>query len=1292
MANRDLNLSVRVSADPRQGIEAFRVLKRGVLDTRSAFEDATARVASLAKQLQETEKPSAALNKQFAAAQREAAALKGELQAQERALNQSRQALTAAGVDVKNLAAEYRRLKAEAAEAARAGAETAQAQVQAARVTATEQEKAARWAAVARSKAEREVRAEAEATKLAQIAAAKRAAAEQEKAARWAAVARARAEREAQAEAAKQARSARLDEVGRAVSGNAGGAFSALGVRSNADIQREITAVEQALQRLAGEANISGAEFDRAFATGTRRVTELRREMAGAVDPFTTGVGRANAGLDALGTRLKPLAAAVGAAFAVDRLAAWATDLGATADLFSNLNARIGLLNAAQAGWNVTLQDTADIALATYSSLEGTVQLAFSLARAGKSLGVSQAETLALTSTINKANQLAGQSAAATDAALVQLIQGLQSGQLRGEEFNSVMEQSPRLAQALADGLGKPIESLRQLAEDGQLTSSVVIAALQSQAAAIDKEFAALPLTIGRSIAQLQTRWTMLIGSLDASSGASATVARGIQAIAENLDELAAVAGRAGAVLLAAFAIQAAKAFRTYVAEATLATRATNLLSLSISKLPRVVNITVALVGFETAYQVGDWLQKNFAIARELGVAIVGFFQLVLNDLQLVMEATAAVFNDDTVAGAFGRYIERNRSIGQTLAEMFDDAEKGPIAVADATRDAASAQGALGSAATQAGRQVALGMGSASESVQKVGDEAKAALAALAQIGQVKLTGGDLGGDLAAGIASSPTAGANIAAALKEQVAELDGAELARFSDDFVQQLRVAANEALIEFERIRKAGGATAQQLKDAWAEYLRLRNAAGAGARDVASRAAEQLGVDLDKFSGGLSKSFRDAQENFSVLIRQFPQLKAEGVDTAAVVQAALAGMTDKAKTKADLDALLNRIQALGKDGKLSGSAMVTALEAVRTKAKEAASDGVESLRESLKNATEQAAKLRAEANELSTKASQALSDRNQQAQDRRDRNLTPEEQDATSSRRARDAIDEANRQATFANSAAISGRAKDAERYAQTALDLANRAAAEANKIGDNDLAAKLLEQIGEAEQAAIGAQQRAAEKAAAVAEETQKARAAELAAATQQQQADLTALEARIQSIAAGAKVKVTADSAEALTAITGVQASLDALPAEKVITIRTVTATGVEIGDGTGLSDLPGRAYGGPLPGRALHDRSDNMLYRGTPGEWVIQRPAVRFWGSSVMRAINEMRLPQFAYGGMLGEARRSAVSEMAGQGDMVGANLVFPGEGSYRVQATADVHAEMGRLVRRLALKKGRRK
>jgi tape measure domain-containing protein len=80
-----------------------------------------------------------------------------------------------------------------------------------------------------------------------------------------------------------------------------------------------------------------------------------------------------------------------------------------------------------------------------------------------------------LTESISQALRLSGASATEAQSSLLQFGQALASGVLRGEEFNSVVENSPRLAQALADGLNVPIGRLRKLAEEGRLTADVVV-------------------------------------------------------------------------------------------------------------------------------------------------------------------------------------------------------------------------------------------------------------------------------------------------------------------------------------------------------------------------------------------------------------------------------------------------------------------------------------------------------------------------------------------------------------------------------------------------------------------------------------------------------------------------------------------------------------------------------------------------------------------------------------------------------------------------------------------------
>lgn len=126
-------------------------------------------------------------------------------------------------------------------------------------------------------------------------------------------------------------------------------------------------------------------------------------------------------------------------------------------------------------------------------------------------------------------------------------------------------------------------------------------------------------------------------------------------------------------------------------------------------------------------------------------------------------------------------------------------------------------------------------------------------------------------------------------------------------------------------------------------------------------------------------------------------------------------------------------------------------------------------------------------------------------------------------------------------------------------------------------------------------------------------------------------------------------------------------------------------------------DAPALAYGGPLPGHAPHDRADNMLYWGTPGEWVIQRPAVRYYGSEFVAALNAMRLPKYAFGGQIGGGAidRLRVPAMPGAAPSSAAtrNLTLVlGSERYGVSAGDDVIGRLTDHVAREALRKGGRR
>ena len=86
------------------------------------------------------------------------------------------------------------------------------------------------------------------------------------------------------------------------------------------------------------------------------------------------------------------------------------------------------------------------------------------LQQAVRMLGGEQKDALTVTESISQALRLSGASATEAQSSLLQFGQALAAGVLRGEEFNSVVENSPRLAQALADGLNVPIGRLRKMA------------------------------------------------------------------------------------------------------------------------------------------------------------------------------------------------------------------------------------------------------------------------------------------------------------------------------------------------------------------------------------------------------------------------------------------------------------------------------------------------------------------------------------------------------------------------------------------------------------------------------------------------------------------------------------------------------------------------------------------------------------------------------------------------------------------------------------------------------------
>lgn len=182
-----------------------------------------------------------------------------------------------------------------------------------------------------------------------------------------------------------------------------------------------------------------------------------------------------------------------------------------------------------------------DISQATRSSLDATATLYARLERGTREYNTSAEDLAKLTSIINQGFIVSGATAQEAENAIIQLSQGIASGVLRGEEFNSVAEQGSRLMVALADSMGVGIGQLRKMAAEGKLTTDVVVKGLLSQGDAIGKEFAKTTRTMSQAFQEAGNNLTKFLGENTTIKSTISAFSDAVITVSKNLDELSSV-------------------------------------------------------------------------------------------------------------------------------------------------------------------------------------------------------------------------------------------------------------------------------------------------------------------------------------------------------------------------------------------------------------------------------------------------------------------------------------------------------------------------------------------------------------------------------------------------------------------------------------------------------------------------------------------------------------------------------------------------------------------------------
>lgn len=704
-----------------------------------------------------------------------------------------------------------------------------------------------------------------------------------------------------------------------------------LGIDADERARNEILAAKQAYETLKNSGLLSSKELARANELHTKKVSQLESQLSRTepelkkVSSAVSGVNRTLGGFQGL---LATLGVSVGAA-----------ELIQMADSFKNLEARVKLATGEGANFINGFEGVQEVANKTFSNVEDTGELFARLSKASEQMNLAQKDVLAITETINQAVKLSGGSVESNRAAITQLIQGLQSGVLRGEEFNSVLEQSPRLAQAMADGLGVTVGQLRSMSQEGELTAETVIGSFQEQADVIANEFSTLPATVGNSLIQLKNNIIGFVGEIDQEINSSGGLASVIQGISEGIDDIDPAT------------IDAVKIAFTQLGE--IAQQLWHHIETTGEEFQDLLHIFTGMD--EANEQVGFFTRTMQGLSIALGVVSDGVAGLSILAKTafggMIIQAGYLVKAYETVTGKTSELSDKLLMKGK---ELFDQAQNQALAfkssAVQAMDDASKTMQQRLDETAQKSRQAYEQMADdGAASVGKIQEAfvqyAKDAIKANNNVVSERLKAELAEQKLQAAISETGQISVTQATTMQDSVdSQLSSQErltqklqktklkLKELNDELAKKL-VSGDTDSTEFEKLRKEATETEQTLKALQQESVKFGGLLKSDL-DKASGAFKNIGLDANEFATGISTTVNSALDSYV----EISKLAGDNTDQLA---RAYAAAQEKLKGNTQAQALLEKKLTQVTEGNKELAAAVKATAAAQKAAKSASQD---------------------------------------------------------------------------------------------------------------------------------------------------------------------------------------------------------------------------------------------------------------------------------------------------------------------------------------------------------------
>lgn len=274
-------------------------------------------------------------------------------------------------------------------------------------------------------------------------------------------------------------------------------------VKINAKADSAEAEIEKLKAKLNSLGTSAGSAAEKITSTINTKMQSMMSLVNTAMTKFGNAVQKPMQSVNGLIAACGPLGAAVAAGFATEKVVEFTQAVISASDQYTMMQARIKMINdgtQTQAELMEKINAAANSARASYSDMAAAVGKLGTLAKDAFS---SNDEMIFFVQQMNKQFQLSGASIQESTAAMYQLTQAMASGRLMGDEFRSIMENAPMLAQAIAQEMGVSMGTLREMSSQGLITADVIKNAMINTADETNKKFNELPQTFSSLMSQL---------------------------------------------------------------------------------------------------------------------------------------------------------------------------------------------------------------------------------------------------------------------------------------------------------------------------------------------------------------------------------------------------------------------------------------------------------------------------------------------------------------------------------------------------------------------------------------------------------------------------------------------------------------------------------------------------------------------------------------------------------------------------------------------------------------------